>query len=218
MGFHLVVTDQAARIWASTSAKVNTTKAWFTTDVNGATVLRRAVAENVIALIVTPRLAKAEERSLQTSATHSPLAPSYSYDSTGSNALAQLNPKSQLPPVVQLTMIAIDDKSAEKLDLDARRRTSSRSPNRTFSPTRGNSRRISRLWKGRSSRSGFATGFSPRTFKSAPQNGAGNKSTERDKKAGTPRIPSPPDFATKTDATLDNYARFRIVSTNKFAP
>ena len=30
--------------------------------------------------------------------------------------------------------------------------------------------------------------------------------------------PNLPDFATKTDATLDNYARFRIVSTNKFAP
>ena len=30
--------------------------------------------------------------------------------------------------------------------------------------------------------------------------------------------PNLPDFATKTDATLDNYARFRILSTNKFAP
>ena len=30
--------------------------------------------------------------------------------------------------------------------------------------------------------------------------------------------PNLPDFSTKTDATLDNYARFRIVSTNKFAP
>ncbi len=30
--------------------------------------------------------------------------------------------------------------------------------------------------------------------------------------------PNLPDFATNTDATLDNYARFRIVSINKFAP
>ena len=92
---------------------------WFKTDVNGSTVLKRVVAENVIALIITPRLAKAEELPLQTNATHSPLAPLYSYDSTGTNATAQLNPKNQLPPVVQLTMIAIDDKSAEKLDLDS---------------------------------------------------------------------------------------------------
>ena len=30
--------------------------------------------------------------------------------------------------------------------------------------------------------------------------------------------PNLPDFATKTDATLDNCARLRIVNTNKFAP
>ena len=97
----------------------NTKKQWFTTDVNGAPALKRVIAENVVALIITPRLAKAEELPLQTNATHSPLAPLYTYDSTGTNATAQLNPKNQLPPVVQLTMIAMDDKSADKLDLDA---------------------------------------------------------------------------------------------------
>ena len=92
---------------------------WFTTDVNATTVRKRVVAENVIALIITPRLAKAEELPLQSNATHSPLAPLYSYDSTGTNINAQLNPRSQLPPIVQLTMIVIDDKSAEKLVLDS---------------------------------------------------------------------------------------------------
>ena len=92
---------------------------WFKNDVNGTTVLKRVIAENVVALIITPRLAKAEELPLQSNATHSPLAPLYSYDSTATSATAQLNPKNQLPPVVQLTMIAMDDKSAEKLDLDA---------------------------------------------------------------------------------------------------
>ncbi len=92
---------------------------WFKNDVNNTAVLKRIVAENVIALIITPRLAKAEEVPLQSNATHSPLAPLYSYDSMDTNAIAQLNPKSQLPPVVQLTMIALDEKSAEKLDLDS---------------------------------------------------------------------------------------------------
>ena len=92
---------------------------WFKNDMNTTTVLKRIVAENVVALIITPRLAKAEELPLQSNATHSPLAPLYSYDSTGTNAIAQLNPRSQLPPVVQLTMIALDEKSAEKLDLDS---------------------------------------------------------------------------------------------------
>ncbi len=97
----------------------NTTKAWFTADVNGFAALKRVIAENVIALIITPRLAKAEESPLQSGATHSPLAPLFSYDSTGMNANPQLNPRSQLPPVVQLTMVAIDEKSADKLSLDS---------------------------------------------------------------------------------------------------
>lgn len=78
-----------------------------------------ALAIVVIALSITPRLSKTEETPLQASATHSPLAPNYSYDSTGTNTNPQLNPKNQLPPVVQLTMIAIDDKSADKLNLDS---------------------------------------------------------------------------------------------------
>ena len=94
---------------------------WFTNDVNGASTdgLKRVVAENVIAFIITPRLAKAEEQPLQSNATHSPLASNFSYNSTGTNANPQLNPKNQLPPVVQLTMIAIDERSAEKLGLSA---------------------------------------------------------------------------------------------------
>ena len=103
---------------------------WFRNDVNGTAVLKRVIAENVIALIITPRLAKAEEGDPiinQINATHSPLAPNYTYDSTqgpdpklpSDEAKKLLNPKNQLPPVVQLTMIAMDEKSAEKLELDA---------------------------------------------------------------------------------------------------
>ena len=92
---------------------------WFKNDVNATAVRKRVVAENVIALIITPRLAKAEELPLQSNATHSPLAPLYGYDSTDTRATAQLNPRNQLPPIVQLTMIVIDDKSAEKLALDS---------------------------------------------------------------------------------------------------
>lgn len=102
---------------------------WFRTDVNGAStdVLKRVVAENVIAFIITPRLAKAEESEVKKilfpsqadNPDFSPLAQSFSYNSTGTHVKPQLNPKNQLPPVVQLTMVAIDERSAEKLDLDA---------------------------------------------------------------------------------------------------
>ncbi len=96
------------------------TNAWFTTDVNNTAVLKRVVAENVVAFVITPRLAKTEEAAFPLSISnpgYSPLAPNYSYDSTSTNADPQLNPKNQLPPVVQLTMVAVDEKSAAKLNL-----------------------------------------------------------------------------------------------------
>ena len=95
---------------------------WFKTAANAGTAPTRVVAENVVALIITPRLSKTEELSLQGSPPNpdlSPLAPDYKYDSTGANADARLNPKSQLPPIVQVTMVAIDEKSAESLQLDS---------------------------------------------------------------------------------------------------
>ena len=85
------------------------------------TVSRKNIiaGSRAIAFVITPRLSKAEEIPLQSNATHSPLAPNYGYDSTGTNANPQLNPRNQLPPVVQLTMVAIDEKSAASLGLSS---------------------------------------------------------------------------------------------------
>lgn len=84
---------------------------------NYSTTSYRPLVDNVIALVITPRLAKAEEVKLGATGDASPLAPDYSYDSTKPNANPSLNSKNQLPPVVQVTMVAIDEKSAEKLNL-----------------------------------------------------------------------------------------------------
>jgi uncharacterized protein (TIGR02599 family) len=102
---------------------------WYKTDVNNEAVLKRVVAENVIAFVVTPRLAKTEEAAFPLAVSNpdfSPIAPLYSYDSTQgpSSALsdvdkAKLNPKNQLPPVVQLTIVAVDEKSAARLGLSS---------------------------------------------------------------------------------------------------
>lgn len=93
---------------------------WFRTDIDRLTSSTRVVTDNVVALIITPRLAKAEETPLQGGNPDlSPLAPDYTYDSTAANPDPRLNPKNQLPPVVQMTMVAIDEKSAESLQLDA---------------------------------------------------------------------------------------------------
>lgn len=101
-------------------------KEWFKTAVNTAPSPSRPVADNIVALIITPRLSKRDEQEVKGSGSEtdsSPLAPRYSYDSalnlnsgqTGGDG--RVNPKNQLPPVLQITMVAIDELSAERLNL-----------------------------------------------------------------------------------------------------
>ncbi len=73
------------------------------------------VANNIIALIIRP-----QDPATLISAPSSPPNNSYTYDSTAS-ALADPQPvtANQLPPVVQVTMVAIDDASAKRLDSGA---------------------------------------------------------------------------------------------------
>ena len=80
---------------------------WFSTATNAI-----PVADNVIALIIRPQD--------PATATNSPaLAPndSYSYDSTA-NATANPQPitANQLPPVIQVTLVAVDEASARRLE------------------------------------------------------------------------------------------------------
>jgi uncharacterized protein (TIGR02599 family) len=90
---------------------------WFTDFINLPDAPVHPLAENIVALILTPRLSKVEESAFNLGADASPLAPKYSYDSTQTNAEPRLNPKNQLPPVVQVTMVAIDEASASRLNL-----------------------------------------------------------------------------------------------------
>jgi uncharacterized protein (TIGR02599 family) len=91
---------------------------------NNATIFQksvRPVVENVIALVLIPRLSRSEEdlRTDRVNVDHSVLAPKYIYDTTTTlTSDATLNPKNQLPPVVQTTMVAIDERSAGRLSLD----------------------------------------------------------------------------------------------------
>lgn len=67
------------------------------------------LAENIIALIILPKLSQTED------STGTTLAPLYTYDSTTTNSNATLNPKNQLPPILEVTMVAIDEASAIRL-------------------------------------------------------------------------------------------------------
>lgn len=103
-------------------------KDWFRNAVSGTPTSARPVAENIVAMIITPRLAKRDEQEIKGATPEidsSPLAPRYSYDSalTMNNGQTasdpRTNPKNQLPPLLQITMVAIGETSASRLNLTA---------------------------------------------------------------------------------------------------
>jgi uncharacterized protein (TIGR02599 family) len=97
----------------------------------------RVLAENVLALVILPRLTPSDERARKDAMArgdtsiidrqHVLLTPDFQYHSkqlsnyTGANYNPkqidpELSPKNQLPPVVQISMIAIDEASAQRLE------------------------------------------------------------------------------------------------------
>jgi hypothetical protein len=112
----------------------NTYPHWFTISLtstgqpyNGAPVNppTRSIAENIVALIIRPRLSKNDEDYYNSIGMPWMLCSDYVYDSTqtinpgpyaSGASTAQINPKNQLPPIVNVTMVAIDERSARRLD------------------------------------------------------------------------------------------------------
>ena len=109
------------QVYANGSANLDTPAAWTANIANtGAGNAPAAdalpLADNVIALVVWPRLPTAQD------ATGIQLAPNYIYDSqfkvmTGTPP-NQIQPlwADQLPPIVQVTMVVIDEASAIRID------------------------------------------------------------------------------------------------------
>lgn len=85
---------------------------WFSGTITQTASSRpvHVLAENVIALVLLPRLSTQED------AAGTRLAPDYLYDSTTTRSDADINPKNQLPPLVQVTMVALDETSARRLE------------------------------------------------------------------------------------------------------
>ncbi len=69
----------------------------------------RVLAENIVALVLLPKL------SAEADPTGARLTPNYLYSSTVSNSDPEVNSMHQLPPIVQVTMVAIDEKSAARM-------------------------------------------------------------------------------------------------------
>jgi len=88
---------------------------WFKSAIDGTTPYTaanrpvRVLAENVVALILLPKLPSQEDP------TGTKLSPTYLYNSTVGKSDAAINSKNQLPPVVQVTMVAVDEASFARL-------------------------------------------------------------------------------------------------------
>lgn len=90
-------------------------------EANGQPRPVHVLAENVVALVLLPKLTKDDQRPTGSANTYTDasLSPNYLYDSTlTSNAPSatgdpdsNLNPKNQLPALVQVTMVAVDEAS-----------------------------------------------------------------------------------------------------------
>lgn len=82
---------------------------WFSTPLASANN-RRVLAENIVALVAMPRLSSSEDP------TGLNLSPGFEYDSTSSKADPKLNPRHQLPPIVDLAVVAISEQTASRID------------------------------------------------------------------------------------------------------
>ncbi len=93
-----------------------TDRTWFTTTLTSANPPVRRLADNVVALVLLPKLTPQDELARVTkNPGAAPLVKDYVYDSTAADPDPDINPKNQLPPVVQVTMVAIDEVSAARL-------------------------------------------------------------------------------------------------------
>jgi uncharacterized protein (TIGR02599 family) len=73
----------------------------------------RPIAENIIALVISPRLSPRESGSEDPTS----IAKNYAYDSTQRNSNTDQGTQHLIPPLLDVTMVALDDPSAEKLEL-----------------------------------------------------------------------------------------------------
>ncbi len=103
-----------------TSAAINQNTKSSTEDASNRE-FTRPIAENILALIISPRLAKIGRNQADTYK----IAPAYSFDSTTTGAVGtsdvdfgQQGSQHLLPPMLQVTMVALDAKGGERLSFD----------------------------------------------------------------------------------------------------
>lgn len=113
--------EPTERLSIYTPPSGGSTNWWFADSINQSSHRPvRVLAENIVAFVVLPRLAQPDELAR---GGKPPLSPNYEYDSTRTSnekppkptVDPEVNPKNQLPPVVQIVMVAIDEISGARL-------------------------------------------------------------------------------------------------------
>ena len=119
----MIQPSESLDIYTYTTNPPYTATTWFTDFLPTAATnpgCTHVLADNIIALIILPRLSTEQEAQLGPTAGAADLTSTYNYDSTSQTALTTLTPAgqttyNQLPPVLQVTMVAIDETSAVRL-------------------------------------------------------------------------------------------------------
>lgn len=88
------------------SANWRNTK-WFSDALGKSSASTSQLAENVVALVICPKASESDEN-----ASGVTLAPDYEYDSRNAASALSVN---QLPPIVEIVMVVLDDTSAMRL-------------------------------------------------------------------------------------------------------
>ncbi len=92
---------------------------WFRDSLSANPVLARPVAENILTLVVWPRASDELENDTSGGDAVPPLTEDFTYDTkeylTGATGRASLS-RNQLPPQVQITLVALEEASAERLE------------------------------------------------------------------------------------------------------
>ena len=105
--------------WTSRSAYGQSQ--WFATPLKSQNArATHVMAQNVVALVIRPKRADTEEAAMQASGAVTPLCKDYRYDSHPYTTTNKVDPTAtlqthQLPPLVGVTLIAIDEASAKRL-------------------------------------------------------------------------------------------------------
>ena len=114
--------------YTGSSGSSYTATTWFNDPLQYPTPPVQVRAENIVALFILPKLSPNDEQALfpnlPGNAVGTKLAPNYAYDSTSTGQAANttyttiqqggVNSRNQLPPVIQVTMVAVDEPSYKR--------------------------------------------------------------------------------------------------------